>query len=257
FAELLGLDQTWESGEGTIETEREELFPNEEECRHTSKKIKLLAEEPDKGISGGEKVCTWTYIAPSVKTGLKVHATPRVRFFYKYSSSTIKTITIVPREELKTLQNQGKGLPSESYSKTRSPIDIGIETSSPVRSYGDSVEFPIIITVKNTGGGTVCKTIENCKKATWGIKPDTDINEGWYVVNLDIIIPPDSTIKNCNEMEKVVLIGTTPQTFSCKMTVNIRPDQIGLIQKKIEVRADYGYFIDKSSSVTVLSSNQP
>ena len=114
FAELLGLDQIWEGGIGTKENiGGRETFPNEMKCRYTSRGINLLPGDPDAGIEGGTETCTWTYTVPEV-SGEGVRSQPRIRFFYSYSSSTIKTVTLVSREALKTIQNQGRNMGIQS-----------------------------------------------------------------------------------------------------------------------------------------------
>ncbi len=246
FAELLGLDQVWYPGRNTFQSPTGEVFPDELKCRHTSKGITLLPEDPDSGITGGEDTCTWRYIAPEVLPGLNIHSKPRVRFFYSYRSSTIKTVTLVSREELKVLQEQGKSLPLETYSKTKSPITLDIETASPIRIYGNQVQFPIVITIRNVGGGTVCSSVEACKKAIVG-------TEGWYNFDLDIFPAEGMRLEVCSQRERIVLIGNNPQSISCKITADTTSD-IGIIQKNIELRAEYGYFIDKTADVFVYPS---
>lgn len=250
FAELLGLDEVWEGGAGAQAGGTGEIFPDEIKCRYTNKWITLLPEDPYSGITGGEETCTWRYIAPQVLPGLSTPYKAKVRFFYSYRSSTIKMVTLVSKEELKALQDQGKGLPSESYSKTKSPISLDIETASPIRTYGNYVEFPIVITIKNIGGGTVCSSVDKCKKDGWGM------NEGWYKLNLDILLPQGMTLNVCSYKENVVLIGDRPQTISCKVVADTS-QQIGIIQKNIELRAEYGYFIDKTADVLVYPSTEP
>jgi hypothetical protein len=259
FAELLGLDYSWKQPAGSDLSNLGELFPEEEYCRYTNKKITLLPEDPQAGITGGEAVCTWKYIAPDVLPGLSINVKPRVRFYYSYKSSTIKTITLVSRDELKTLQDQGKGLPSESYSKTSSPISLDIETASPIRTYGNSVEFPIVVTVKNIGGGTPCFADSgNCKKPG-----GTGENEQWSKIDLNIILPDGLTpapgscrINGKMITEQVVFIGSNPQTISCKI-IGETGTQVGINQKNIEATANYGYFIDKTTEIIVYPSTKP
>lgn len=255
FAELLGLDQVWRPAEGApFNVDAQELFPDEEKCRYTNKGITLLPEDPDSGITGGVETCSWRYIAPPVPTTLGIPYKAKVRFFYSYTSSTVKTVTLVSREELKALQDQGRSLPIESYSKTKSPISLEIETTSPVRTYGDKVEFPIVITMRNVGGGTVCSSPEKCKKVNW--EPD---EVGWYKFNLEIYTPVGMQLSVCEpppEGETIVLIGDDPQSISCKIIADVS-QQIGIIQKNIELRAKYGYFVDKTAEVFVLPSTKP
>ena len=250
FAELLGLDQVWIPGHGTMTTTDGEVLPDEIKCRFSNKGLTLLPEDTDSGISGGIETCNWRYIAPQVSPGLNIQSKARVRFYYSYKSSTIKTVTLASKEEIKALQDQGKGLPSETYSKTKSPISIDIETASPIRTYADRVEFPIIITVKNVGGGTVCRSIEGCKKNMMGAGAE------WYMTEMEIKTPPDMQLSVCRSPENIMLIGDKPQTISCKVVANTG-SIVGVAQRNLEVKSTYGYFIDKTADVVVYPSARP
>jgi hypothetical protein len=258
FAELLGLDYSWRPA-GSKLSQTGELFPEEEACRYTNKKITLLAPDPERGTEGSETVCTWKYIAPDVLPGITIDVKPRARFYYTYKSSTVKTITLVGREELKVLQEQGKSLPIESYTKTNSPISIDIETATPIRVYDSKVEFPIVVTVKNTGGGTPClESSKNCKK-----EGGVGENENWHKIDIKItlpsgLLPAENSCKANNNVitERVFFVGNSPQSFSCKIVGEI-PSTIGITQKTIKAEAVYGYFIDKTTEVVVYSSTKP
>lgn len=253
FAELLGIDQTWgDPGSPLYNESTREMFPNEMRCRYTVKDITLLPEDPESGVTGGEETCTWDYIAPPVYTGGSNSYTAKARFFYSYSSSAIKTITMVPREEIKVIQNQGGSLPADTHSSTNSPVVFSIETGSPIRTYADKVEFPIVITAKNAGGGTVCSSINHCK-ALGGRE--------WYRVNFDMSLPaglsfaPGSAC--ADEKERIfMLMGPKEQSMSCKIIADTS-QQMGASQKNIEINADYGYFVEKSADIVVYASNVP
>ncbi len=255
FAELLGIDQIW-LGEQSQTSEGGEIFPKETQCRYDTKGITLLPEQTDAGITGGETTCTWVYKAPPISTGLSVNSKPRARFYYTYKTSTIKTITLVPKYEMKALQDQGKTLPIEAYSTTKSPISIDIETASPIRTYGDEIGFPIVITVKNVGGGTVClDKSDNCKKPG-GVQSNSE----WNRLKINIVLASDLELAtgSCKkDGEEIVFTDKDPQTISCVIIAKNIDTQIGVIQKNIEVDADYGYFIDKTTDVTVYPSAAP
>jgi hypothetical protein len=255
FAELLGIDQVWLNAQKTDISKTGEVFPDEEYCRYNAnKKITLLPEDLEAGTTGGGTTCTWKYVAPPVSAGLSIHSKPMARFYYSYNTSTVKTITIASREELKSFEEQGKPLPSESYSKTKSPISIDVETSTPIRTYTNKVEFPIVITIKNVGGGAVCMgNSVDCKKPG-----GTEKNDNWNKFNLIINLPTGLSLSegSCTSKEMIVLVGNDPQMISCRITAVIS-QQIGVAQKNIEVTAGYGYFIDKTTDVYVYPSSEP
>lgn len=246
YAELLGLDQLWEGAPGTrVNPRNQEVFPDEEECQYDKRKIVLLPPDPSTGIEGGDHICVWRYKAPDVPPGLYADYTPRARVFYDYKSFLIKTVTIVPKEELKVIQNQGKGLPVETTSKSQSPVSLDIEARSPIRTYGETLTFPIVIKIENVGGGTVCENSEKCRKPAGAV---------WNKFNLYIELPDGLNFEagSCKSEEEISLVMGKTQTISCKIEVQSIPER--LTQKNIRLTAEYGYFIDKSSQIRVLPS---
>ncbi|MBN2043229.1 MAG: hypothetical protein JW754_05505 [Candidatus Aenigmarchaeota archaeon] len=244
FAEMLGLDQTWKAVNQELVL-NDELLPNEAECRYPMHAISLLPPDQSAGIQGSDKICTWTYIAPSMRSGLFSHYSPRVRFFYDYKSYAIKTVTIVPSDELKVLQTQGKTLPSETTEKSNSPVSIDITTATPVRSFGYDMIFPIIIKIKNMGDGTICYDSQKCKTSLEG-------GPKWNTFQFKIILPDDMTLygNSCEETMDLYVPRGAEQTITCQIQAS-QPAR--LTQKTISVSADYGYFVDKVTDIRVSS----
>ncbi len=245
FAEILGLDQTWKPVNEELMLEGE-LLPNEEECRYPLHSISLLPPDPSSGIRGSDKICTWSYRAPRVQKGLSADYEPRVRFFYDYKSYAVRTVTLVPSGELRTLQAQGKPLPSETSESSNSPVDVGIDIATPVRTFGYSVVFPVVMKIKNIGDGTICSDSYNCKMYSAG-------GPEWNRLRMEIILPPDLALygDTCSgEMELYIPRGSE-QTVTCQVQA---PMPRSLTQKTVAVRAEYGYFVDKTARITVKSA---
>ncbi len=244
FAEMLGLDQTWKALNEELVL-NDELLPNEAECRYPMHAISLLPPDPSAGIQGSDKICTWTYIAPTMSNGLFSDYSPRVRFFYDYKSYAIKTVTLVPSEELRILQTQGKALPSETTETSSSPLSIDISTATPIRSFGYDMVFPIIIKIKNMGDGTICYDSQKCKTSLEG-------GPRWNNLQFRIILPDDMTLygNSCEETMDLYIPRGAEQTVTCQIQTT---QPAGLTQKTISVRADYGYFVDKVTNVKVRS----
>jgi hypothetical protein len=245
FAEIMGLDQTWRPVNFEAwDEETRELFPNERECRYDVRGISLLPPNTEIGIEGEDQICSWSYKAPLVQKGLYAEAKPRVRFYYDYKSFVVKTITLIPKDELKVLQNQGKSLPSETVSKSSSPISLDIEMRSPIRMFGEKLTFPIVIKVNNIGDGIVCTSARRCKKPEGG---------EWNRLKLRIDLSEGISLKTCKELERetIWLPRGSSQTLSCQIEAK-QPER--LTQKTITLEADYGYFLDKTTYIKVLSS---
>ncbi|NIO21506.1 MAG: hypothetical protein GTN76_12390 [Candidatus Aenigmarchaeota archaeon] len=250
YAEVLGLDQMWKGKDDARKNpSNQEVFPYERECQYDQRGswIVLLPPDPSTGIEGGDHICTWGYIAPDVPPGIHADYKPRARVFYDYKTHVVKTITLVPQDELRVIQNQGKSLPVETTSESGSPISLDIETRSPIRTYGKSMTFPMVIKVENIGGGTVCSNSENCRKYAEG-------GALWNQFRLTIELPDGMGFEqgSCTGNEDVYLVMGKSQTISCKVQVHTIPER--LIQKNIRLTAEYGYFIDKTIEIRVLPS---
>ena len=238
FAELLGIDQEWGPNPG------QEVLPNEEECRYGSDShFSLLAPEPENGIPGQSHICTWTYIAPDLPDGASITYEVTGRVFYRYSSSTLTSVTFGTYDELVALQNSGQPLPAETTSSSKGPIKITIESQGPIRfSEGEStVEFPLYITIENLGGGVVCKADDpNECKDYMGTDPQNKVSISFSAndINLD----------DCEISEMSVWAGL-PNYHSCEAIATNMPQIIS--QRIITATAAYSYYSDKTTTVTV------
>lgn len=198
---------------------------------------KISAAVPYLGIEGGSKNCVWTLEAPEVPTGLSTTHNPMVRLYYTYRTNVVKTVFIASSRELKRIEDSGGALPAETASSTTGPITMDIKSIGPIRFWESSVTFPLEITVTNTGGGVVCPTARDCENG-----------QNWNKLKLDIN-GNGIAISEC-ELDEVSLWRGESNTFVCKITVGGLSD-ISSIMKTISTEASYGYFIDKTTSVTV------
>jgi hypothetical protein len=243
FAELLGADYTWKGAEGT-DVIGGEVLPDEENCKYTKKSMVLLPESP--GVQAGEAICTWRYIAPYVQKGLYVKYKPKVRVYYNYDSFVQKSITIASKNELKMIQDQGKSLPSGTTEKSNAPVELDLTVNTPIRVYADSVEFPVTISVKNVGGGIICRDSASCKE------PERE--KGWNMLMLKIETPTGISLKDCDEYDNkeslLYIVQGSYQNLACKMIVDEVPDN--LLQRTIVITAKYGYFVEKETSIEVI-----
>lgn len=217
--EISGFDSSWN------------LKPvNEPGCNN----IDLLPADPVTGTMGSDMICTWDITTPEIPKGLRVSFAPTARLYYDTGSYVTKTVNIVPREDLKNLQQQGKSLPSESVSKSSSPVDIDVQVSTPIRTTGLSagdVQFPIVITVRNVGGGTVRDRITG----------------RLHLLRMNIDVS-GMTLDSCETTEEVYLTMGSSQTYTCLVST-ISPERV--VQKTIGVEAEYQYIVDKSTSISV------
>ena len=199
---------------------------------------KLLPANSAMGTSGQEKNCYWEYKAPNIETGLSITYSPSVRVTYEYSTSTVKSITVGSTSEIRSLMDRGQTLAADTVSSTASPISIGISIKTPIRISDSGITIPVEITMSNVGGGVVCKSTE-CSN------PDD-----WNKMTIKIEAPSGANLQDCQNQEDISLWHGQSNTLGCRLTFS-SPPQAGTVQKLLTVSANYGYFIEKSTSVYV------
>ncbi|MBL7205966.1 MAG: hypothetical protein ISS36_00025 [Candidatus Aenigmarchaeota archaeon] len=201
---------------------------------------KLLAADPEMGISGETKSCTYTVEsgAPELPEKLSVTYTPSVRVEYGYSTVTVKSIAVGSYQELRKIKDIGGTIPTETITSTKSPVSLNIIAKGPVRVYDDSTVFPMEIVVSNTGGGVVCNG-------------DCNAEDNWN--EIDVVIEPISdiiNIENCDTVEEISLFKGKSNTIGCKLRID-EPDTLGAIEALIKASAKYNYFVDASTQIKV------
>ncbi len=235
FPELYNLQSS--SQEGQLEISCDGTCPSE---------ITLLAPDAERGTTGETKTCVWNCVAPAIPKGLSVAFNPSVRLYYGYATHTVKSVTIASQDELRSIQNQGGALPSETVSTTTSPVQLSVTVNGPIRYQEDdnSVTFPINIGIQNTGGGTACAG-NGCM--------DT---KNWNKVNILFDRGDDTSIglKSCSmDSEEEVPIDLwkgQSATLTCEIEINVQ-EAASLVQKNLKFSIYYDYFTDTSTSIEV------
>jgi hypothetical protein len=126
-----------------------------------SEKVKfaspLIAPSEERGTGGGEAMFRWTCTAPQISQDMTVPYEARGDVQYDYRSVTSNSVMLVPTQELIALRDAGQSLPTQLVSASHSPVSVSIQVEGPIRmmSEGNSIEFPVGITIENTGGGVV------------------------------------------------------------------------------------------------------
>ena len=254
FAELLGLDQDWYNDgfvEGGPWTKGGEKLPDQDECKYTSSnKMVLLPKSGVFGTGGEIGACSWTYKAPkNVQRDFASVYPVTARVFYSYRSEVVKIIPALSREEFLMYRNRGERIPLGEKSRTVSPVILDIEAETPVRLLedGERVEFPVTIRINNAGGGTACVTQDKnkgCKKAysEWNkVKIKVDAGDG-------VKLGECENLRNGKEID---LYKGKSNEIKCYMKIKTGGGSGGVSERRITVSAEYSYFVDAESSVTV------
>jgi len=127
---------------------------NTKECSES----RMLPPDPSRGTEGATKTCIFSYTAPMLSKGISLTYSPTVRVKYRYSTTSVKSLTVLPIADARRLLQQGRTFAAETVSSTSGPIRLDITTKGPIRISGNSVEFPLEVKIQNTGGGTVCRS---------------------------------------------------------------------------------------------------
>lgn len=197
----------------------------------------LLAPQQSIASTGDTKSCQFSLRAPSVPPDIPVAYQATARVTYSYSSTFIKTVTIGSQDELRRIQDSGAALPSETAFATNSPLVIGVVNKGPIRVFEQSITFPVEITVSNAGGGVPCD-------------PSCQTNENWNKVRIAVSLGGDENFLSPSSCTKVItLFRGQSNTFTCHMTVEKPP--VGILQKTIKAEAEYKYFFDATTPITV------
>ena len=244
-AELLGLDQDWYNegipvGDGPWA--QGEKLPEEVECRYISGGSTLIPPDPMYGTEGQGFTCSWKYIAPHIPTSTHVTYNPSARVYYKYQSETVKLVNILPREELRRLQDSGNPLPMETISQSRSPVNINVEAPGPIRTSQTTITFPLRISLNNVDSGIVCypNTIDSCKGK----------NINWNKIRILLDLPSNMQVTECSDEMVLDLFQGKSNEITCSVVAS-GIDMSMPNQATIRVTGDYVYMLDKSTSITV------
>jgi len=199
----------------------------------------LIQADAHVGTSGEIKTCSWVYEAPQLPPDISLVYEPVLRVYYNYMSNTVSSISIVPRNELRRLQNSGQSLPVDVKSSTSGPLTISIQTE-PILSFEPRATFPVTITVANNEGGIACYL------------PDCTKNTNWNKVLLNFDLDPMMSLVDCSDMELTLYKGKS-NSITCKVEVFDIPEDT-ISKRTISVTATYDYMIEKSAEVKVKSS---
>ncbi|MDD5416383.1 MAG: hypothetical protein PHU12_00210 [Candidatus Aenigmarchaeota archaeon] len=200
-------------------------------------------EDTNKGTVAGIDYFKWTVKAPPLAQG-QTSIYPIIgRIYYDYQTTLSGNIWIYPEAELYSENQKGSKLEKSSYNTTRGPISISMSVApDPVPIYSDGEIFPITITLKNVGGGTVYKN--DVVTSSYYDLPESYRDR----VTLGITTPSNLVINDPTCTEDIIFFGDTA-TIMCDVKVVSAPKTKQL--SPISINVYYGYYTEKQISVTV------
>jgi hypothetical protein len=230
----------------------------------------LIPYDPVTQTPGETKSTQFTnLIAPELPKGSSFVYEPTVRVSYDYTTTAQKPITIVDKQELVKIQQQGKTLPNKITEYSAGPIAVDIIMGNFVKTsgtYGYGVEsydiFPVQIKITNMlweSGGTV--TAKGAGFLTGGTGYGF-----WDELDYPILIkikPPAGTNfvysgygdYDCSESQfSIDLFKGKDTQVTCELEVTSPPT--AKTESLIQVELDYRYYIDAVAQVAVQGTKE-
>jgi hypothetical protein len=205
--------------------------------------------DPIRDTPADEKTISWSLKAPNVSRGQKTTYLFIGRVYYDYQTKVNGNIWVYSETEADTSKTAGKTLNKATWSATSGPVAINAKVSQdPVILYSGENTITLVIKVSSVGGGVLYKqgsidysiTDPNSLALT-----SDEINRVLISGNVaGTPLPSDCT----NSGQPVELIGGKDATLTCDVTITPPATFQGY---PITITADYGYFNERTASVTV------
>jgi hypothetical protein len=196
-----------------------------------------------------EKTITWSLSAPNVSRGEQTPYLFIGRVYSDYQTKITGNVWVYSETEADTAKTADRTLNKATWSATSGPVAINARlTQDPVVLYGTESTMTLIIKVSNSGSGVVYQkgaidyatTDPNELALT-----SSEINRVTISGNVAGNPLPDECT---NSGESIEMIGGKDLTLSCDVTITPPATFQGY---PISISADYGYYSERSASVTV------
>ncbi len=201
-----------------------------------------------RGTSADTTRFTWSLTAPVIPAGQTRTDTFYGRTYCDYTTGVNGNVWVYTEGEADAAKAAGRSLNAASFTSTSGPVGLSVKVSpDPIIYYSDTTggeTFSLYITVSNLASGTIYLTGKN-----YGSTPliaDTEYNQ--VMVNVD----PASGLNITNSPDctgQQELPAGKSTTLVCDFTVSAPPTTFQ--SYPITITADYGYFTERSATVTV------
>ncbi|MFH1229736.1 MAG: hypothetical protein V1678_04920 [Candidatus Aenigmatarchaeota archaeon] len=198
-----------------------------------------------RGMPAETKKFTWSLTAPSIEAGQKRKDTFIGRVYQDYKSTANGNIWIYSEFEANAAKASGKQLYTPSFTYSKGPVCLGLSFSpEPIVLYDSEKTFMMYIKVNNLASGTIYYP-GSVKYQIGSENIEVDpMQMNWVTVSVE---PSSGLGVNGCEGDRELTLGEA--TMACEVTVNRAPET--LESYALEVIVDYGYFTERTASVTV------
>lgn len=204
---------------------------------------KLISPRPEYGTEGEMDMTTWDLEAPDLAGTLTQTYNPSARVYYRYQTVATKPITLVNEDELRRLIQMGKSLSTKETAYTAGPLAVNIVTGKYIKSTDEwGRTFPITIHIENAGSGAPSPKYRGFEKED-------------YPVNVRINLPNGlATVGGCQTYQTIDLWKGKTYDFTCDLRITSAPHIAE--ERTIEVKLDYDYYVDATTSITVTGTGE-
>jgi hypothetical protein len=206
----------------------------------------MKAADVVRGTSGDIKQETWSLIAPVITAGQTRNDIFIGRVYTNYSTAVNGNVWIYTEAEAQAARASGRTLNKASFTSTSGPVSLGVSVSpDPVILYtGGDNSFSLNIRITNSASGTIYNKALTCSAMTLTVDDLNKVNVKVSAPGLTVSTDCTSTLGTAQE-----LVAGKPATIICTVTA---PSSVTTFQSfPITVTASYGYFTEKTASVTV------
>ena len=204
--------------------------------------------DPIRDIPADEKTFTWSYTSPNISRGEQNSYLFIGRVYYDYQTKVTGNIWVYTQDEADAQRAAGKSLQTSTWSATAGPVAVVAKaTQDPVVLYGTENTITLVIKVSNAGGGVLYQKgsiTDYDSAAESNLKLTADelnrVSISGSVGGTDL--PP-----SCSGPQE--LVGGKPLTLTCDVALSTTPTTFQ--GYPITITADYGYYTEQSTSVTV------
>jgi len=215
----------------------------------------MRAADVVKGTSADTTRFTWSLTAPVIPAGQTRTDTFYGRTYCDYTTAVNGNIWVYTEGEADAAKASGRSLNRASFTSTAGPVGLSVKVSpDPVIYYSDTTGgevFSIYITVSNLASGTIYradKTYPQDGTTAFSIA-DTEYN------NLTVNVDYDDTVLDLQNSADCIGSQDLPAgkstTLVCDFSIPTAQKPTTFQSYPITISANYGYFTERSATVTV------
>jgi len=213
----------------------------------------MKSQDVVRGITGSTDRISWTLTSPTIPRGQTRADTFIGRVYCDYKTTSQGSVWVYSESEAEASRTAGRSLEKSSFTSTKGPVGLDVTVQpDPVILYTGENTFSINIKITNLATGTIYKPSNITYDTTSNNK--ALISDALNKVKLNITMQTgkiEITTDECKGNIEQELVAGRPTTIICDF--EIKEDLTSLTFKSypISVSIDYGYFTERTATVTV------